>query len=39
LAELVRYIYLNPIPARIVDDVMPLRNYRWSAHSAPMGRV
>jgi len=39
LLELVRYIHLNPIRAGIVDDVMLLRDYRWSGHSAVMGRA
>jgi len=39
LLELVRYIHLNPIRAGIVDDVMLLRDYPWSGHSAPIGRV
>jgi len=39
LLELVRYIHLNPIRAGIVDDVMLLRDYPWSGHSALMGRV
>jgi len=31
LKELIRYIHLNPVRAKIVDDPM---NYRWSSHQA-----
>jgi hypothetical protein len=36
--ELVRYIHLNPVRARIVADVDDLRAYSYSGHSALMGR-
>jgi putative transposase len=39
LKELVRYIDLNPVPARIVADVGDLRAYAYSGHSALMGRT
>jgi putative transposase len=39
LLELVRYIHLNPIRARIVADVESLETYRFSGHSVIMGRV
>jgi len=39
LLELVRYIHLNPIRARIVADVESLETYRFSGHSAIMGRA
>ena len=39
LLELARYIHLNPVRAGMVQDVEQLRDYRWSGHSAIMGRV
>jgi putative transposase len=39
LLELVRYIHLNPIRARIVEDMGALRVYRFAGHSAILGRV
>ena len=39
LLELARYIHMNPVRAGIVRDVEQLRDYRWSGHSAIMGRV
>lgn len=39
LLELSRYIHLNPVRAGMVRDVEQLRDYRWSGHSAIMGRV
>jgi REP element-mobilizing transposase RayT len=36
--ELVRYIHLNPLRAGIVNNLSKLDNYRWSGHSALMGR-
>jgi REP element-mobilizing transposase RayT len=35
LAELVRYIHLNPVRAKLVKDP---EKYRWSGHSAYMGQ-
>lgn len=37
LRELVRYIHLNPLRARLVRDMDGLDGYRWSGHSALMG--
>jgi len=39
LLELTRYIHLNPLRAGMVGDVERLNRYRWSGHSAIMGRV
>lgn len=38
LLELVGYIHLNPVRARLVRDVDALGEYRWSGHAALMGR-
>jgi REP element-mobilizing transposase RayT len=37
--ELVRYIHLNPLRARIVESLAELDHYYWSGHSALVGRV
>ena len=37
--ELVRYIHLNPLRARLVKDISKLDRYRWSGHSVLMGRI
>jgi len=39
LQQLVAYIHLNPLRARIVDDAAALRDYPFTGHSALMGRV
>ena len=39
LKELVRYIHLNPLRARLVRDMEGLDGYRWSGHSAVMGTM
>jgi REP element-mobilizing transposase RayT len=39
LKELVRYIHLNPLRAKILKDIEELRRYRWCGHSALMGKV
>ena len=39
LLELTRYIHLNPLRAGMVGAVEGLNRYRWSGHSAIMGRV
>ncbi|UCG08080.1 MAG: transposase [Desulfobacterales bacterium] len=39
LKELVRYIHLNPLRAKIVDDLKQLDSYAFCGHSALMGRV
>jgi len=38
LLELVRYIHLNPIRARPVEDLNELRRYPDSGHSVLMGK-
>lgn len=37
--ELVRYIHLNPLRAKIVDDLKQLEAYPFCGHSALVGRV
>ena len=39
LKELVRYIHLNPLRAKIVKDLKALKRYQWCGHSALMGKV
>ena len=39
LVELTRYIHLNPLRVGIVGDMKELNRYRWTGHSAIMGRV
>ncbi len=39
LLELVRYIHLNPLRARIVASLKQLDQYRYSGHSHLIGRV
>ena len=36
--ELVRYIHLNPVRSRLVKGIGGLDRYRWSGHSALVGR-
>jgi len=38
LQELVRYIHLNPLRGRLVNDIEALHTYPYSGHSALMGR-
>jgi REP element-mobilizing transposase RayT len=38
LHELVRYIHLNPLRAKIVSDLKELNRYPYSGHSAVMGK-
>jgi REP element-mobilizing transposase RayT len=38
LLELVRYIHLNPVRARVVKDIKELRSYSFSGHSVLVGR-
>lgn len=38
LRELVRYIHLNPLRARIVSTLSDLNSYEYSGHSALMGK-
>ena len=37
LLELIRYIYLNPLKAGIVDTLQNLERYPWSGHGVLMG--
>ncbi len=37
--ELVRYIHLNPLRAKVVNSLSQLDRYPWSGHSLIMGRV
>ena len=37
LLELIRYIHLNPLRARLVKDLEELDKYSWSGHSAILG--
>ncbi len=37
--ELVRYIHLNPLRAKLMDDLRALDRYPWCGHSALMGKV
>ncbi|MFC1578356.1 transposase, partial [Thermodesulfobacteriota bacterium] len=37
--ELVRYIHLNPLRAKMVKSLSKLDRYRWSGHGAIMGKV
>jgi len=39
LLELVRYLHLNPLRAKVVPDLRALGSYRWAGHSALMGTV
>ena len=39
LQELARYIHLNPLRAGLVRDLTALDRYRWTGHSAVLGRV
>jgi REP element-mobilizing transposase RayT len=38
LLELIRYIHLNPLRARLVQDLKELDNYPWTGHSAILSR-
>ena len=38
LLELIRYIHLNPLRAKFVQDLNELDKYPWSGHSAILGR-
>ena len=37
LLELLRYIHLNPVRAKIVQDMKGLSKYKWSGHSVLLG--
>jgi REP element-mobilizing transposase RayT len=39
LLELVRYLHLNPLRARVVPDLRTLDRYPWTGHSALLGTV
>jgi len=39
LKELVRYIHLNPIRARLIKDLKALRQYPWCGHAVLMGKA
>jgi len=39
LLELVRYIHLNPVRAKIIEDIEALDRYPYTGHSALMGKV
>jgi len=38
LLELVRYIHLNPLRAKLVDDYKRLKGFRYSGHCALLGK-
>ena len=38
LLELTRYIHLNPLRARLVEDLKSLDKYPWTGHSVLMGK-
>jgi len=38
LLELIRYIHLNPLRARLLQDFKELDKYPWTGHSAILGR-
>ena len=38
LLELIRYIHLNPLRAKLVHDLKGLDKYPWTGHSAILGR-
>jgi putative transposase len=38
LLELTRYIHLNPLRARLVEDLKSLDQYSWSGHSVLVGK-
>jgi REP element-mobilizing transposase RayT len=37
--ELVRYIHLNPLRAKLVKSLAQLDRYRWSGHGVLMGKI
>ena len=37
--ELVRYIHLNPLRAKLVKSLAQLDRYRWSGHGVIMGKI
>jgi hypothetical protein len=38
LLELIRYIHLNPLRVKLVEDLNALDKYPWTGHSAILGR-
>jgi putative transposase len=39
LKELVRYIHLNPLRAKVVKDLKALKKYQWGGHIVLLGKV
>ena len=39
LLELIRYIHLNPLRAKLVQDLKELDKYPWTGHSAILGKI
>ena len=39
LLELVRYLHLNPLRAKVVPDLRRLDRYAWTGHSALLGTI
>ena len=39
LKELVRYIHLNPLRAKIVKDLKELKSYPYCGHSVLLGKM
>jgi putative transposase len=39
LLELVRYLHLNPLRAKVIPDLRRLARYPWTGHSALLGTV
>lgn len=37
--ELLRYIHLNPLRAKLIESVAQLDRYRWCGHSVLMGKI
>ena len=38
LLELIRYIHLNPLRAKLVEDLKALNKYPWTGHSVLLGK-
>lgn len=38
LLELIRYIHLNPLRAKILSDIRALQHYQWSGHAVLLGK-
>ena len=39
LLELIRYIHLNPLRAKVVNSLDELDTYPWCGHAALMGKI